>query len=227
MARVKLQRWEDAIADCQACLALSPNNMKALFQMALAQLELRDFDVALDNATRAYVIAADIEDKSLSSFTQLVLRCKKERWDDRERARLRQASELEAEVMALLARERDQALADCGDDGDGERADVQAEWDARLATMRSTFQLARGEQGRRRKVPDWAIDDITFGIMVDPVVTKTGKSYERSSLLEHLRRSQTDPVTRDRLDVTDLRPNLDLREACAEFLDENGWAVDW
>ncbi|ROV93206.1 hypothetical protein VMCG_08754 [Cytospora schulzeri] len=230
MARVKLQRWEDAVSDCQACLSLSPDNMKALFQMAQAQVELRDYDDALENALRAHGIAARTEDKSLSAVTQLVLRCKKERWDDRERARLRQGSELEREVLELLAREAERAVAECGDGADGdeaERRDVQAEWDAKLAAMRATFERARGEQGKRRAVPDWAIDDITFGIMVDPVITKTGKSYERASILEHLRRSQTDPVTRDRLDVSDLRPNLDLREACAEFLEENGWAVDW
>lgn len=227
MARVKLQRWDDAVADCQACLALSPDNMKALFQMAQAQVELRDFDGALENALRAHEIAARTEDKSLTAVTQLVLRCKKERWDDRERARLRQGSELEREVLALLAREAEQAVAECDEGDEGARADARAEWDAKLATMRATFELARGEQGRRRAVPDWAVDDITFGIMVDPVMTKTGKSYERASILEHLRRSRTDPVTRDRLDVSDLRPNLDLREACAEFLEENGWAVDW
>lgn len=227
MARVKLQRWADAIADCQACLALAPGSMKALFQMAQAQLELGDDpDAALENAARAHEAAARDGDRSLAATTQLVLRCKKARWDRRERARLRQRSELEGEVLALLVRERDRAVAEC-EGGEAERRDVEAEWDAKLAAMRDTFRLAGGEQARRREVPDWAIDDITFGIMVDPVVTKTGKSYERASLLEHLRRSKTDPVTRDHLDVSDLRPNLDLRDACAEFLEENGWAVDW
>lgn len=57
--------------------------------------------------------------------------------------------------------------------------------------------------------------------------TKTGQSYERASITEHLRRSPTDPLTREPLRVTDLRPNLGLKAACAEFLGQNGWAVDW
>jgi len=57
--------------------------------------------------------------------------------------------------------------------------------------------------------------------------TKTGQSYERASITEHLRRSPTDPLTREPLRVTDLRPNLGLKAACAEFLEQNGWAVDW
>lgn len=57
--------------------------------------------------------------------------------------------------------------------------------------------------------------------------TKTGKSYERSSIMEHLRRSSTDPVTREPLMVYDLRPNLALKQACEEFVQQNGWAADW
>jgi STIP1 family protein 1 len=45
--------------------------------------------------------------------------------------------------------------------------------------------------------------------------------------MEHLKRSKTDPLTREPLRVEDLRPNLALKEACEGFLAENGWAVDW
>jgi STIP1 family protein 1 len=71
------------------------------------------------------------------------------------------------------------------------------------------------------------IDNISFSFMHDPVMTKTGQSYERATILEHLRRSETDPLTREPLTREDLRPNIALKQACAEFLDENGWAVDW
>ncbi|KAJ4385822.1 hypothetical protein N0V93_010253 [Gnomoniopsis smithogilvyi] len=227
MARCKLQRWEDAIADCQTCLHLSPDNMKAVFYMAEAQLELKDYDNALESSHRAYELFSHSDDglKSLSSVTKLVLRCKKERWEDMERRRLRERSDLERELIDILERERDTAVSSATDAM--EVHDIQSEWQAKIETLKGTFNLARGEASKRREVPDWAIDDITFGIMVDPVMTKTGKSYERASLLEHLKRSKTDPVTREHLDASDLRPNLDLRDACAEFLEENGWAVDW
>lgn len=63
--------------------------------------------------------------------------------------------------------------------------------------------------------------------MLDPVVTMTGNSYDRTTILEHLRRSETDPLTREPLRREDLRPNLALKQASAEFLEANGWAVDW
>lgn len=101
---------------------------------------------------------------------------------------------------------------------------------------------------RVQEVPDYLIDNISFAIMHDPVSvrhfspltisllanggmcgrkTKTGHTYDRPTLLEHLRRSATDPLTREPLRKEDLRPNLALKQACAEFLAENGWAVDY
>lgn len=78
-----------------------------------------------------------------------------------------------------------------------------------------------------QEVPDYLVDNISFAVMHDPVVTKTGNSYDRSTMIEHLKRSRTDPLTREPLRMSDLRPNLALKEACEVFLAENGWAVDW
>ena len=78
-----------------------------------------------------------------------------------------------------------------------------------------------------QEVPDYMIDSITFQFMFDPVTTKNGHSYERATIEAHLKNSPTDPLTREPLRKEDLRPNLALKQACAEFLEENGWAVDW
>lgn len=242
LARLKLGLHDMVIDDCTRCLELAPGNMKAHYYLSQAQLATRDYDSALSNALSAHSICARTADKSLGAVTGQVLSCKKERWDELEKRRIREGAELEAEALELLGKERDEALR--GLEG-GERGDVEAEWDAKMATMRRTFEAARSADSKRRQVPDWAIDDISFAFMVDPVMvriprvppgcrslltlaqTKTGKSYERASIMEHLRRSPTDPLTREPLVASDLRPNLNLKQACEEFLDENGWAVDW
>lgn len=225
MARLKMGLWDSVISDCNQCLDLAPDNMKAHYYLSQAHLALRDYDDALDHALRAHELGIATADKSLSAITAQVLKCKKERWEDLDRRRKREGAELESEVMAMMERERDEALRETADNV--ERSEVEAEWQQKMAHMKTVFEKARPAEERRRTVPDWIIDDISFAVMVDPVVTKTGKSYERASLLEHLRRHPIDPLTREPLYPTDLRPNLALKEACAEFLEENGWAVDW
>ncbi|KAL2121170.1 hypothetical protein VTJ04DRAFT_5197 [Mycothermus thermophilus] len=250
MARLKLRQWDNAIADCSECLRLSSNSMKAHYLLSQAHLELRAYDDALHHALKAHALCVEDSQNtttnatgdgggggggnksaqnSLATITAHVLRCKKERWDHMEKRRVREAADLEAEVLDLLARERDRALQDARESGMGEegRRELEEEWNAKSQRLRDVFERARPKEERRRKVPDWAIDDISFCVMVDPVITKNGKSYERASIVEHLRRHPTDPLTREPLYISELRPNLDLKAACNEFLEENGWAADW
>ncbi|UKZ66245.1 uncharacterized protein TrAtP1_007419 [Trichoderma atroviride] len=225
MARLKLGDWESVITDCQTCLGLAPQNMKAHYYLAQAQLSIGDFDSALNNALAAHKICATMNDKSLGAITNIVLRCKKDRWEDREKKRLRQERELEEEMLAMLVRDRNDMLK--AESDETERSIIADEADEKMKTLSKVFENARQQSLKRREVPDWAIDDISFAIMVDPVVTKTGKSYERATIMEHLRRHPSDPLTREPLSDAELRPNLSLRQACADFLEENGWAVDW
>ncbi|RMX88424.1 hypothetical protein D0868_14822 [Hortaea werneckii] len=82
-----------------------------------------------------------------------------------------------------------------------------------------------GTHHQPREVSDHLVDMITFEPMHDPVITKNGHSYERATLYEHLKRSPTDPLTRDPLTIDELRSNFGLKAACDEFW-ESG-AISW
>ncbi|KAI8944509.1 U-box domain-containing protein [Xylaria longipes] len=225
MSRIKLALYESAASDCHACLKLNGPNMKAYFILSQCLVALHDFDGALENALEAHKMGTETNDKSLPHLTTQVLRCKKERWDELEKKQSREGQELENELIRLLEREHNANIVDCI--SDIERKEVVEEFDNKITLLKATFEAARSASEKKRQVPDWVIDDISFGIMIDPVITKTGKSYERASILEALRRNPIDPITREPLHPSDLRPNIGLREACDEFLKNNGWAVDW
>ncbi|KAI1800363.1 U-box-domain-containing protein [Daldinia bambusicola] len=227
MSRIRLGLYESAIADCNECLKLSgeKGNLKAYFVLSQCQLSIHDYDAALESALQAHRLCVETNDKSLGPVTNQVLRCKKERWDEMEKHRAREGQELEKHLTGLLEREREDMIRSC--DNDSDKDQVKQEWDEKIKLLQLTFEKSRAASGKKREVPEWVIDDISFGIMVDPVITKTGKSYERASIMEHLRRHPTDPLTREPLNPSELRPNLQLKEACKEFLDQNGWAVDW
>ncbi|KAM0325784.1 hypothetical protein ACHAQA_007086 [Verticillium albo-atrum] len=225
MARLKLSYWDAVVADCQDALALNPTSMKASYYLAQALVSLQDFDGAITAAMRAHKACVETGDRSLAAVTALMLRCKKERWEHREKRRIREDQYLENDTVDLMMREKERALA--ATESESEKGDVIAEWDAKIEDIKRVFETARTKNEQKREVPDWLIDDITFNVFVDPWVTKTGKSYERASIMEHLRRHPSDPLTREPLLPTELRPNLALRQAAEEFLNENGWAADW
>lgn len=167
MARLKMSLWESVIADCNECLKLSPSNMKAHYYLSQAHLPLKDYPEALHHALQAYDLCVKTQDKSLSSVTAQVLRCKKEKWEHEEKIRKRETGELEEEMLRILEREKEQAVEECDET---ERAEVQGEWERKMEVMRGVFERARTEGEKRRKVPEWAIDDIGFGFMHDPVI---------------------------------------------------------
>lgn len=240
MALLKLHSYAEVITDSLHAISLLEyrDTMKAHFQLAQAQIALNHQADALKNAKIAHELcveeihAGGKGGSSIGPITELVLKCKKEDWENRENERLKTRNGLLYELEDALREKMNselQRLHEKGNPDSESVAKVTRKYDDKLGELRSTFEIANlmNSEDKRRKVPDWCIDDITFSVMYDPVVTKTGQSYDRSSIMEHLKRSKTDPLTREPLRLEDLRPNLALRQACEEFLNENGWAVEW
>eukprot|EP01130_Rhizamoeba_saxonica_P002217 TRINITY_DN12067_c0_g1_i1.p1 TRINITY_DN12067_c0_g1~~TRINITY_DN12067_c0_g1_i1.p1 ORF type:complete len:757 (-),score=186.65 TRINITY_DN12067_c0_g1_i1:30-2300(-) len=62
---------------------------------------------------------------------------------------------------------------------------------------------------------------ITHDIMIDPVMDNDGNSYERGAITDWLQQNQTSPITREPLQLSDLRPNRALRESIESFREQH------
>lgn len=239
-ARLKQEKWEGVIDDCLLSIGLMEENMKAYFYLAQAQIAINRPNEALSSALRAYDLCTKSAQQTSNAATisALVLRCKKSKWEIRERDRLRRRKDLLAELEIKLETEykKDlgelEELVEAGAVGHVEaqegRAERKSAFETKINDLRTAFALSDPENLQRREVPDYLIDGITFEIMHDPVMTKGGQSYERATLVEHLKRSPTDPLTREPLTIAELRTNIALKEACTEFMEKNsGWVYDW
>ncbi|OAA58778.1 U-box domain containing protein [Cordyceps fumosorosea ARSEF 2679] len=230
IARLKLELWDSVVADCESALALptatDASSLKAQYYLCQACLRLGDPEAAVAAGLASHALCVAINSTSLAAVTDFVLHAKKARWEQRERQRIREEGDLERDLLRLLRAERDKDAAAAA--SDDERRMVEEEAAAKEESLRNTFERSRKLSGEgKREVPEWAIDDISFCFMVDPVMTKNGHSYERVSIMKYLRHNPYDPLTREPLAPSDLRPNRALREACEQFLFENGWAADY
>ena len=61
-----------------------------------------------------------------------------------------------------------------------------------------------------RAFPD-ALCPISHSLLLEPVVSRSGATYDRPSIEAHLQRTPTDPVTNEPCSLEDLRPNYALR----------------
>jgi len=246
-ARLKLQRWDGAVNDCLKSIEITGTgqNHKAFYFLAQAQLALHHPHEALSSALTAYnqvlhpAPAAKTSPKDVETFSAFVLKCKKAKFAVRDRERLRRQGDLRAELEETLEAQKQRDLntvshqldkREIGNVEASERGDeILTNFDNKVAGLRAVFAAADPTNHKPREIPDHLVDMITFEPMHDPVMTKNGHSYERATIYEHLKRSPTDPLTRDPLNIDDLRNNFGLKAACDEFWESGAseWVMDW
>lgn len=197
--------------------------LKAYTYVGQAHLALKQPEQALEASKKAYDMAVEQRSPSTAGIAQTVLECKKAVWEKRERERVLREQDTLRNVLEIIQRDAERRKQD----GEAGAAQLEGETERLKREVEEVFAAADKERAKRREVPEWLVDQISFGVMIDPVVTKNGHSYDRATVLDHLKRSNTDPLTREPLYESDLRPNFNLRQASEEFLKENGWAVDW
>lgn len=74
-------------------------------------------------------------------------------------------------------------------------------------------------------IPEHLCCSISMEIMLDPVSTPNGISYERQWIEKHIViNGGIDPITRNALSLCMLRPNVALREVIEQYLEDNPWA---
>lgn len=185
MSRLKLHLYELVLPDCTASLSLLPVNMKAYYYRAQAQLELGDKRAALESANVAYEFCKSGDKKwerDLAAVGALVLRCKKEVWEAKEMERLGGSGRLLGDMLKGLEQRRIhevreiRLMREAGQFGEEEEdrqireATRREEGDAEVVRRSLAKYAETDEVPKPRVVPDWAIDDITFAFMLDPVV---------------------------------------------------------
>ncbi len=163
----------------------------------------------------------------METFSSFVLKCKKAKFAVRDRDRLRRQDDLRAELEDALeaTKQRDldevsrqlEAVSLGQVEATERNEDIQTTFDRKVTDLRNAFAAADPANHKPREIPDHLIDMITFEPMHDPVMTKNGHSYERTTIYEHLKRTPTDPLTRETLVIDDLRSNYGLKAACDEY----------
>jgi STIP1 family protein 1 len=112
-ARLKISAWEDVIDDCLRAIGLVQDNMKAYYYLGQAQLALNHPNEALSSAIRAYELCSRSVTQTSSAFSisNFVVKCKRAKWDLREKERLRRKKELLPELEDMILQRRDEEIA--------------------------------------------------------------------------------------------------------------------
>lgn len=241
VTRIRLAQWSGAEHDARAAIDLhgpkNPSRLKSCSYLVQALLGLQQPQEAYEVAIDAYRASLAAKSPQTENLSGLVLRAKQAIWAGKETARVREMDQTLASVEGMIEAELNRALeelqakADKGEIGQialGEdQRELRADAERNVRNVREAFRIASNGEIQERVVPDYLIDGITFEIMHDPVITPSGSSFDRIGIVKYVEQSGVDPITRASMSVNDLRPNYALKAACEEFLEKNGWAVDW
>ncbi|BCR88057.1 putative U-box domain protein [Aspergillus chevalieri] len=241
LTRLRLEKWPGVEQDARAAIALygqeSPNRLKSSGYLVQALLGQQQPQPAYNVAIEAYRDSLSSKSPQTENLSKLVLRAKQQIWALKETRRLREMNDTLATVEGLIEAELQRSLDDLrGQLNAGEIGEIgfvedekalRADAERNIQNTREAFRAASKGEIAERVVPDYLVDGISFEIMHDPVITPSGTSFDRVGIVKYVEQSGTDPLTRVNMSVKDLRPNYALKAACEEFLDKNGWAVDW
>jgi len=77
--------------------------------------------------------------------------------------------------------------------------------------------VASPSQGSVPEIPEEFICPITLQPMRHPFLTPNGNSYEEHAIVNHIREGGTDPITRQKITLEDLRKNRALKDIMEKF----------
>ena len=160
MTRIKLQSWNDCIDDCIKSIELEAGNMKGYYYLAQAQLALHHPNEALSSAMTAYEECLKTNSSSTKNVSSLVLQAKMEKWEVKERDRIRRKNALLAELEAGLGKSAQYELHHLrtrltkGEVGNTEAAEeekeIEEESRKKIEELRNVFAIADPENLRKR-----------------------------------------------------------------------------
>ncbi|KAI8055998.1 STIP1 homology and U box-containing protein 1-like protein [Syncephalis plumigaleata] len=230
----KLGSYTAMEQDCRRAIEIDKNAAKAHFLLGKALLGQSGCEArAVAILQKAYTLAVEQKLSFVPDILNVLRPARKQRWERDERARLERRSESFAYLSRLINDDYNRAinelplltdesipLVERNQINEEMRNSLKQEFDDKLQQLDLLFAQVDVNM-KKREIPEYFCDKISFEIMHDPVITPSGITYERNELLTHLKQiGPFDPLSRTPLREEDLKPNLALREAIEDFIKE-------
>ncbi|XP_030532787.2 E3 ubiquitin-protein ligase CHIP isoform X1 [Rhodamnia argentea] len=221
----KRNDWQKVEEDSRKALQLDHDSVKAHYMLGLALLQKQEYTEGVKELERALDLGRGAQPRSymVEEIWQELSKAKYLLWEQKSTKRSWELQSLkEACEMALKGKFVSDASKTEGFLDELAKSHLE-----QVNAVGQVFQKA-AEADTPAEVPDYLCCKITLDIYRDPVITPSGITYERAVLLEHLNKvGKFDPITHERLDPSQLVPNLAIKAAVQAYLDEHGWAYKW
>lgn len=218
----KRNDWTRVEEDCRKAIQLDHNSVKAHYMLGLALQERHEYAEGIKELERALDLGRGANPKSyiVEEIWQELAKAKYLEWEQESTKRSWELQTLKEACESALKEQHSLTIAQMEGFVD-EAIDSNS---SQLEALGQVFSKV-AEADLSTEVPDYLCCKITLDIFRDPVITPSGVTYERAVILEHIEKvGKFDPITREPLYLSQLIPNLAIKEAVQAFLDKHGWA---
>jgi len=215
------QGWDLVEQDARLAVQLSETSVKAHYLLGKSLQEMGRLEEAQTELTKSMSLSSSKQFKSYRGSIEVALLSVRKRLWMREQAKQDMEDELTRGKMMDIA---DACLAAAKARGVPPE-EAQATYDQRVRALCRVLGRARRKQDMA-DIPEGMVCKLSRRIMIDPVSTPHGQTYERADIEKHLtEKGPRDPFRKsDVVSKDSLVPNLALKKYIDDFLEENPWA---
>ncbi|XP_028765316.1 E3 ubiquitin-protein ligase CHIP-like [Neltuma alba] len=213
--------WAKVEEDSRRAIQLDNKSVKAHYMLGLALLQRQEYMEGVRELEKALDLGrgANPNGYMVEEIWQELAKAKYLEWENASTKRSWELQRLKSTCEHALNEKYSCYVSQM----EGFIDDVDALHSQELKALERVFcEAAKADMPT--EIPDYLCCRITLDILRDPVITPSGHTYERAVILQHLQKSNFDPITREPLNPSQLVPNLAIKEAVQAFLDKHGWA---
>lgn len=220
----KRNDWTKVEEDCRRAIQLDSSSVKGHYMLGLALLQREEYGDGVKELKNALDLGSVANSKGGYMVEEIWQELAKAKYMEWEKESSKRSWELQSLKEACVTALQEKYVLDVSKTSGGLLDEASKLHLEQMEALGKAFMKA-GEADIPAEVPDHLCCKITLDILRDPVITPSGITYERAVILEHLQKvGKFDPITREPLHVSDLIPNLAIKEAVEAYLEDHGWA---
>lgn len=211
LCHLKLNQFDVMVKDCVTAIQLNDKNIKGYYLAGLAYMNQNEHQKGIEYFKKALQHAGlnsdgtnklDLKATFVQEIKTELYRGKKKMYFHELKVKRDRVEELQQQLEGCLLSEP-----------------VTEE---KINVLQQTTKYIECKNIDKQEVPDYFCCSISMDIMMDPVTTPNGISYERYWIEKHIATNgQIDPITRKTLTKSMLVANVNLRQAIEHYLELN------
>ena len=212
----KMKKYNEALEDCHEAIEIDSKNIKGYYLLGLCLLcKARDTK------------RVELIDKACSKLRDALSKCRSQKKEDFER-QIRSAILKGKKLKYLIEIEKKQRESMLFKSA----AQNKINSDPELSEADKTSKLQSLEKLMARVLPDFVIPEyykcpVTKRLIFDPVISKYGNTFDKTSLKNFVRQYKEEPIEKKPMSLAHIYPNFAMKDALEHFLEQNPWAFDF